>query len=112
MGSSLSALAATAGVPGLLKLCDPWIVHVDPGTALEPGLRCGVDAPAFIHPLLQRHRASVMLNDGWPGFDRDTALLLNRLRRNSTGGTLDVIFDGVRLEAKEANASRPAHACN
>ena len=102
MGNVLSA----AGAPGLLKLCGPWLEYIDPGTALEPGLRCAVDAPAFIHHLLQRHRPEALLHGGWAAFDKDVGLPLNRLRRNSTGGSLGVVFDGVRLDGKQANASR------
>ena len=106
MGGRQSLLLPLLGVPGLIKLCAPWIVRIDPSSQLEPGLRCAVDASAFIHPLLQRHRAAVMLAEDWSGFDSDVSKLLDRLRRNSTGGPLDVIYDGVRAQGKVANASR------
>ena len=80
------------GVAGLLPLLEPYMERIDPSAGLDGGLRCVVDASAFIHQLLKRHAPQIMLSDSWLGFDKDVRVLLRRLKRNSKGGTLGVVF--------------------
>ena len=64
------------GVAGLLPLLEPYMERIDPSAGLDGGLRCVVDAPAFIHQLLKRHAPQIMLSDSWLGFDKDVRVLL------------------------------------
>lgn len=95
------------GVRGLLNHVAAWLSDLDPEYDLEDGMAIGIDASVLIHVLLYRHSSDLVLNQKWDRFESDARDTLQRIGSWIRGTVkLLLVFDGVRLEAKLANAAR------
>lgn len=89
------------GTQGLLKLVSPLLIYVN--LTMWVGRRVGIDASMVIHQLLTRFALAIVKGD-WAGFLKAVVDRIMSLRR--AGCVPLVVFDGRRVSAKVANASR------
>ena len=89
-----------------------FVSGIVPAKRFDPDIKTGLDGSFLIHPVLHRHAVHIVFSNDWSGFEEDIRKYLSQFRRwGSTDSlyskcTLGVVFDGMRVTAKEANAER------
>ena len=95
------------GVEHLLPLVAALMQVVAPNRDLDFAPKLGMDVSVLIHVLVYRFMEPILLHNDWDGFREEAAMFLRSvLAWCDCTALLLLVFDGLRQQAKLANASR------